>query len=388
MILTGLDAFLLEAGRTLGQRRVGLVSHPAAVSRGEMLPCLDALQKAGVKVTALYGPEHGFSGAAADGAAVGHTRDRRSGLPVYSLYGATLEPTPEMLAGVDLLIFDMQDVGVRFYTYLSTLYYVLRGAAKAGKPVLLLDRPNPINAVQVEGPGIAPGFYSFVGIASMPVRHGLTLGELARWLNAGGLAGVAPANAELEVVSMSGWRREMWFDDTGLCWAPTSPAMAHLSTATLYPGMCLLEGTNFSEGRGTSLPFEICGAPGCDGYALAKQMNSLDLPGVRFRPVEFVPAASKFAGKTCSGVQVHVTGRNVLQPVALGLHLVAALRRAFPEQFAWREAHFDRLTGSDQVRLALERGESVEDITATWESVCAEFRRRRTACFLYETDWR
>lgn len=250
MVKTGLDILVHEQAFLLAKQQVGLVSMPAAVLP-DLTPSLDALHSAGINVTALFGPEHGFGGAALDGAHVDHTIDQRSGLPVYSLYGATNEPTAEMLDKVEVLVFDMQDVGARFYTYLSTLFYVLRSAGKMDKPVFVLDRPNPITGSRVEGGPLAPGFESFVGIINIPMRHGMTLGELANYMNA-----EYTLQADLHVIEMRGWQREMWFDETALPWVPTSPAMPHLSTTILYPGMCLLEGTNLSLGRGTVLPLK------------------------------------------------------------------------------------------------------------------------------------
>jgi uncharacterized protein YbbC (DUF1343 family) len=380
MVQTGLDRLVHEQMELLQGKRVGLVTHPAAV-----LPTLtgavDALLRAGVRLTTLFGPEHGLDGSAADGTLVSDAVDPDTGLPIYSLYGEVKEPTPEMLARVDLLVFDMQDVGVRFYTFMSTLFYVLRGAARAGKPVVVLDRPNPINGLTLEGPLVLSGFESFVGVVPVPIRHGLTLGEMARWMN-----GEHNLGADLSVVTIQGWQRAMWFDETGLPWVPTSPAMPHLSTATLYPGLCLLEGTNLSAGRGTALPFEVCGAPWIDGHALAERLNALMLTGVRARATCFVPSSDRFAGEMCSGVQLHVTDRNALRPVALGLHLIAALCELCPDEFTWRTSHFDRLIGSDQVRLALERGESVEQIVQSWSETLAEFEQQRTAHLLYRDN--
>jgi uncharacterized protein YbbC (DUF1343 family) len=374
MIKTGLDLWMNAP--ELRTARLGLVSHPAAT-----LPNLtgagDALRGAGSTLTALFGPEHGFSGAAADGAKVDDATDSRTGLPVFSLYGANIEPTEAMLAHLDALVFDMQDVGVRFYTYLSALFHVLRGAGKAGKPVFVLDRPNPITGTILEGGEVEAGFESFVGIVNIPIRHGMTLGELAGYMNTEYALG-----ADLQVVKMQGWRREMWFDETGLPWVPTSPAMPHLSTATLYPGLCLLEGCNLSLGRGTALPFEICGAPWLDGYALAEEMNALNLSGARFRPTLFTPSASNHAGVECSGVQVHVTDRNALRPVEMALHLLAVTRRMSGEAWAWNP-HFERLAGSSGVRSSLEAGEPVSEMTALWAESISRFNHQREKYLLY-----
>ena len=376
MVKTGLDILVHEQANLLANRRVGLISMPAAVLP-DLTLSLDALRRPGIHVTALFGPEHGFGGAALDGAHVGNATDPPTGLPIYSLYGAINEPSAEMLANVDVLVFDMQDVGVRFYTYLSTLFHVLCGAGKADKPVFVLDRPNPITGSRVEGGPIAPGFESFVGIVDIPMRHGMTLGELARYINVEyGL------NADLRVIKMDGWQREMWFDETALPWVPTSPAMPHLSTAILYPGMCLLEGTNLSLGRGTALPFEVCGAPWLDGYALAKALNELQLPGVRFRETVFTPSISNHAGSECRGVQVHVTDRESLRPVEMALHLIAIARCFSSDAWMWNP-HFERLAGDGTLRSALEAGTSVAEILATWEESISEFVHQRETYLMY-----
>jgi uncharacterized protein YbbC (DUF1343 family) len=376
MIKTGLDVLVHEQARIPANQRIGLVSMPAAVMP-DLTSSLESLCRAGMNVTALFGPEHGFGGAALDGAQVGDATDPRTGLPIFSLYGATNEPTAEMLANVDALIFDMQDVGVRFYTYLSTLYYVLRGAGKHGRPIYVLDRPNPITGNIIEGAPIESGFESFVGIVNIPMRHGMTFGELAQFMNAEYGLG-----ADLRVIEMQNWKRLLWFDETDLPWVPTSPAMPHLSTATLYPGMCLLEGTNLSLGRGTSLPFEICGAPWLDAYALAEELNALNLPGARFRPIVFTPSASIYAGNECKGVQIHVFNRNVLRPVSAALNLIATVRRIAEAAWAWTP-HFDRLAGSSGLRSALEAGISVPQIVAPWAETISRFIHQREKYLLY-----
>ncbi|HEX9118353.1 MAG TPA: DUF1343 domain-containing protein [Anaerolineae bacterium] len=377
MIKTGLDTVVHQASDLLRGRRIGLVTHPAAVLP-DLVSSPAALLVAGVRVGTLFGMEHGFGGGAADGAAVGHGRDAPTGLPVYSLYGTARKPTREMLHGLDLLVFDAQDVGVRFYTYISTLYYVLQAAAEAGLPVLVLDRPNPITGIAVEGPVTKPGCESFVGIAPIPIRYALTPGELAGYLNQ-----ELGMGADLAVIPLQGWRRSMWFDETGLPWVPTSPAMPHLSTAIVYPGTCLIEATNVSEGRGTTLPFEQIGAPWIDEHALAAALNATGVPGVRFRPAIFTPAASKYAGEECRGVQIHVTDRTALPAVTLGLHLLAVLRCLYPARFSWDDARLDRLAGDPAVRLQLADGVDVEAIVRGWAPEIDAFCKRREKHLLY-----
>jgi uncharacterized protein YbbC (DUF1343 family) len=385
MVLTGLSVLLDERLDLLAGRRVGLVSHTAAVTP-ELMGIVDALIDRGVLVTALFGPEHGFAGAVADGASVDNSIDKRTRLPIYSLYGELREPAPNMLAGLDALIVDFQDIGARYYTFISTLYYVLRGAGRAGgMPVFLLDRPNPINGVTIEGPLVEPGLESFVGIVPIPIRHGMTLGELGVLMN-----NEYELKAPLTVIPMRGWQREMWFDQTGLPWVTPSPAMPHLSTAELYPGMCFIEGTNLSEGRGTALPFEIAGAPWLDGYALAEKLNKLLLPGVRFRPHVFKPSASKFAGELCEGVQVHVHDREAMRSVITGLHVLAACRELALESFEFlntsaegRPPHMDLLAGSGKIRAHLESGQKVDDLLSEWAPVRERFSRLREPYLLY-----
>lgn len=384
MVITGLHRLVNERGGMLRGKRVGLVTHAAAVTP-DLQAAPDALVESGVALGALFAPEHGLESAEADADPIAHSAHPRLGVPVYSLYGETHSPTPDMLADLDILIFDMQDVGARFYTYISTLFYVLRAAGQFGLPVVVLDRPNPINGLAVEGPLLELGFESFVGVAPLPVRHGMTPGELARWLNAEN-----NLRADLTVIPMQGWRRAMWFDDTGLPWVPPSPAMPHLATAIVYPGMCLIEGTNLSEGRGTALPFEVVGAPWLDAHGLAQALNALDLPGVRFRPTHFIPSAGKHAGQRCQGVQAHVVARNALRPVRMGVHLVAACRVARPDRFAFLASswegcapHFDLLMGSAAVREGIESGASVTGLIADWPTAEDDFRRRREAYLLY-----
>lgn len=384
-VKSGLQQLVEERRDLLKGRRIGLVTQPAAAT-ADLRPAEDALITAGATLTALFGPEHGFDGSAADGAAVEHTVHAQLGIPVYSLYGAVREPTDAMLAEVDLLVFDMQDVGVRFYTYLSTLYYLLRAGGRTGIPLLVLDRPNPVNGVAIEGPPVEPGLESFVGIVDIPIRHGMTLGELAQLINAEQNFGV-----DLTVLAMQGWRRSMWFDETGLPWIPPSPGMPQLITATLYPGMCFIEGTNLSEGRGTSLPFEIVGAPWLDGYRLAVSLNALDLPGVRFRPVHFIPSASKHVGVPCQGVQVHVIDRNAMHAVTTGLHVIAACRAQDPDHFAFLDSsweghppHFDLLAGNAALRSGMAMGYDIAGLTADWQSNEMAFQTRRAPYLLYD----
>lgn len=383
MIESGLEIFLREHKNILRGQRVGLVTHAAAVTR-DFSSNVDALRQSGVPITALFGPEHGWDGAGADAMAMADATDARTGLPIYSLYGVTQEPNAEMLQAVDALVFDMQDVGARFYTFISTLDYVLRAAEKFAKAVIVLDRPNPINGIQIEGPLVDAGLQSFISHLPVPIRHGLTMGELARWLAA------TRYQVEPQIIRMRNWRRAMWFDETGLPWIPLSPGMPRFETTIVYPGMCLLEGTNVSEGRGTALPFEICGAPWLDGYALARQLNRLELPGARFRAHAFTPVAFKYRDIKCDGVQIHVTDRNALRPVYVGLHILAACRAQNPERFeflatSWEGAspHLDLLVGTARARKGLSAGEPIDDLVFDWETTMDEYRAARASALLY-----
>jgi uncharacterized protein YbbC (DUF1343 family) len=385
IVETGLARLVSQGGARLGGQRVGLVTHPAAVLP-DLTSSLDALLAIGLRVTALFGPEHGFNGSVADGEAVPNARHPRTGLPVFSLYGAIREPTADMLAHVDVLVYDVQDVGARFYTFVSTLYLVLAAAGQHGRALIVLDRPNPINGLAIEGPLVAPGLESFIGIAPIPIRHGMTTGELAQYFNTEYSLG-----ADLTVIAMRGWQRRMWLDVTGLPWVSPSPGMPQLATATVYPGMCFIEGTVLSEGRGTALPFEVVGAPWLDGYALAQALKRLALPGVHFRPTHFVPSASKHAGIACQGVQVHVIDRQVFRPVETGLQVVAACRDAVPDRFeflasSWEGGppHFDLLTGDAAIRTGLAAGTPVTDLLSGWPLVAAAFEQARRPYLLYE----
>ncbi|MBI5714285.1 MAG: DUF1343 domain-containing protein [Chloroflexi bacterium] len=383
MVKTGLEILISEKLSLVKDRRVGLVSHSAAILP-DLTDSLEALMHTGVNITALFGPEHGYQGAAADAAAVGNSLEARFGLPIFSLYGNIREPNAEMLQNVDVLIVDLQDIGTRFYTFITTMVNVLRGAAKNQKEVVVLDRPNPINGVTIEGPMVKAGYESFIGIGGIPVRHGLTIGELALFMN-------EEIGAALTVIEMDGWKRAMWFDGTGLPWAATSPAMPHLATMTLFPGMCLFEGTNLSEGRGTSLPFEICGAPWLNKYELAQTLNDLNINGARFRPIRFMPVAHRFANEECEGVQVYVTKREAFEAFATGVHIVKACREQNREKFkfldsSWEGAkpHFDLLAGTPQVREKLLTEKSVAEIEQIWASELKEFKEKRQKFLIYE----
>jgi uncharacterized protein YbbC (DUF1343 family) len=398
-VLTGLDSLCAERLDLCRGRRVGVLCHPASVD-SQLTHIVDRLLQVGVRPTRLFGPEHGVRGEAQDMVGVTAERDSRTQIPVTSLYGETFEsltPSADDLADVDVLFIDLQDVGSRYYTYVWTMALALAAAARQGVAVVVLDRPNPLGGVQVEGGSVADGYESFVGLGSVPVRHGLTAGELATMVKAGmpwgGARFARPLDCDLTVVGMRGWKRATAFENTGLPWVMPSPNMPTLDTAHVYPGLCLLEGTNLSEGRGTTRPFEVVGAPFLDGYRLAEDLRRQDLPGVRFRPLSFRPMFHKFSGRSCGGVQLHVTDRTTFRPYRTGIALLAAARQQAPAEFAWRtEAYefvsdppaIDLLTGSAAVRTAIDEGRQGREIWDGFLSFEREFSERRRSYLLYE----
>ena len=382
-VRAGVDVLLDDPKIYLGDSKVGLITNPTGVTGG-IVPTLDAFHgHPEIDLVAIFGPEHGARGDAQDALPVESMVDEATGLPVHSLYGETTKPTGEMLRGLDTLVFDIQDVGARFYTYASTLTYALEAAAEHAVGVVVLDRPNPINGESVEGNVLEPGFESFVGLHPVPIRHGLTIGELALMVNDG-------VGAELRVVPVEGWRRGMWFDETGLPWVQPSPNVPTIETATDYPGTCLFEGVNVSEGRGTTRPFELIGAPWIDGGRWARSLNSIGLDGVVFRPCYFTPVFAKYQGELCGGVQVHVTDWDAFKPVEAGLHMLATCIDLWPEEIQWREStesdhlHIDVLTGTDKVREALMEEAAVDDIVAGWGGGLASYMERREKVLLYD----
>ena len=332
-------------------------------------------------LVALFGPEHGVRGDVQAGDKVSSSRDAVTGLPVHSLYGEHREPTPAMLAGIDVVVFDIQDVGARFYTYPYTLAGVMRSAKRAGIPVVVADRPDPLGGLLIEGPVLDPALASFVGLFPIPLRHGMTIGELAMLFNA-----EFDIGAELHVVPMQGWQRGDEPLRGALPWVPPSPNMPTPDTALVYPGMGLLEGTNVSEGRGTTRPFETVGAPWVDARALAERLNALQLPGVRFRPSWFTPSFSKHAEKVCGGVQLHVTDRTAFRPVRTGIAVLKALHDQHPKDFHFLPGDppfFDRLAGVSWLREAILRGDAVDAIEARWTPGLRQFEALRQRHLLY-----
>jgi uncharacterized protein YbbC (DUF1343 family) len=372
-------------------KKIGLLANPTAVDRNYR-HAIDVLQGIdGVELVALFGPEHGIRGDAQDMISVGDAKDSQTGLPVHSLYGAdeaSLAPTPEMLAGIDTLVFDIQDIGTRYYTYAWTLVYAMRVCGELGIEIVVLDRPNPIGGIAVEGGAVESGFESFVGLCSIPNRHGLTVGELAGWAQ-----DTQNISSTVHVVRAEGWQRDMMYADTGVPWVMPSPNMPTTDTALVYPGMCLVEGTELSEARGTTRPFELVGAPYIDGAALAESLAKEDLPGVSFRPVVFTPQFQKHARVACGGVQLHVTDSRSFRPYLTGVAFLRAAKMLYPDDFAWRTRAYefvdtipavDLLAGSAALREGIDRGDSLDQLASTWSAAEKQFASERDRWFLYQ----
>jgi len=386
---TGLEVLRESGFAALRGKHVGLLTNPSAVDARLESTYHILIGDERVRLAGLLAPEHGFAGAAPDAEHIASSTDRHTGLPVHSLYGDVRRPTAAMLDGLDIVVCDIQDAGVRYYTFAWTVTHILEACGEAGVEVVILDRPNPLGGNRVEGPILDRALASFVGRAPIPVVHGLTLGELARLYN----ALWNPTPAELTVVPCRGWHRAMTWADTGRAWVPPSPNLPQLSGVRQYPGSCLIEGTALSEGRGTPLPFEVVGAPWLDGQALADHLNDQAWPGVRFRPHVFRPSASKWQGQDCGGVQAHLTGSEGWRPIHTWLALIAAIREQRPDRFQWLPTgqggvepspqHFDRLIGDARVRGQIERGVPVSRICASWDEDCDRFREVRQPYLLY-----
>ena len=378
----------LLASSALDGKRIGVVCNPASVD-GKLRHVADAFaQHPKATLAALFGPQHGFRSDVQDNMIeTRHGQDDVRRVPVYSLYSETREPTAEMLAGLDVLVIDLQDVGSRIYTFIYTMANCLIAARKHGVKAIVCDRPNPIGGDAVEGPMLLHGYESFVGQYPIPMRHGMTIGELAQLFNTEFGIG-----ADLEVVKMDGWRRDMYFDATGLPWVIPSPNMPTLDTAIVYPGTVLFEGTNVSEGRGTTRPFEITGAPWPIAERFAEQMNALGLDGVFFRPAVFEPTFQKHAKTACAGCQMHVLDRRAFKPVEAGVALIAAFRAAGPGQFAWRQPPYeyehtkmpiDILAGSSELREQIDAGVGAREIARSWTTSVGAFNKTRDRYLLY-----
>lgn len=375
-VLNGIDVLERDGFKQLAGLKIGLVTNQTGRDLNGK-PTIDVLNEAkNLKLVALFSPEHGIRGEL-DQENIKDSVDTKTGLPVYSLYGETRRPKPEQLKDLDAIVYDIQDIGTRFYTYTATLRNVIEEGAKAGKPVYVLDRPNPINGVDVEGPIADEDKLSFIAAHTVPVRYGMTIGEFATMMNVERKIGV-----DLKVVKMDGWKRSMWFDRTGQTWVNPSPNMRSLTEATLYPGIGLLETTNVSVGRGTDTPFEVVGAPWIDGRALAAELNEIGVAGVRFVPIKFTPNASVFKGEMCGGVNIVITDRASFNSVKTGLTVAVALRKSYPND--WQVDRFGRLLVNAKILEALKQGASVDSLGASAKSETDEFLRRRVPYLLYK----
>ena len=385
---TGLERLLAgESGITLSGRRVALIGNPTSVDTS-LRHAADSIAQLG-SLVALFGPEHGIRGDAQYMEAV-NKESGGQGIPVHSLYGATeesLSPTDASLSGVDVVVFDIQDVGSRYYTYVWTMVLAMRVCARLGIDFVVLDRPNPIGGTHVEGGWIEEGFDSFVGLRSMPNRHGMSAGEIARWAHR-----QEGLDLQLDIVEMQGWSRQMGFADTGLPWVMPSPNMPTPDTALVYPGMCLLEGTGISEGRGTTRPFELSGAPYVVADVLVKALQREELPGVGFRACSFTPTFDKYTGSLCVGVQQHVHDAERYLPYLTGVAIVWAIHKLWPDEFSWRShayefvsdiPAFDLLAGSAVLREGIDAGASLSELAETWKAGEEEFRQARQEWLIY-----
>ena len=384
----GVEKLLKEKVELVSGARIGLICNQASVNH-EYEHAADLFhQQAGIELKALFGPQHGIRGDVQDNMIeTDHATDRKTGLPVYSLYSETREPTEAMLQDVDVLVFDMQDVGCRIYTFIYTMANCMRAARQFGKRVIVCDRPNPINGTQVAGNTLEPEFASFVGLFPIPTRHGMTPGELALLFNKN-----FNIQCELDVVTMDGWNRDLWHDETDAPWVLPSPNMPTVDAATVFPGTVHFEGTQMSEGRGTTRPFELIGAPYIDPDQYADYLNALQFDGVRFRACAFQPTFQKHARVTCGGVQIHVTDRNVFEPVSVGVAMVKAAHDLYPNDFRWKEPPyeyvydknpFDVISGTDKIRKAFEQGIGLHELLSSWKQPLQEFHEIRRAHLLY-----
>lgn len=385
----GLEVLLESHLQLLDGARVGLIVNPASISSrfDHAADLFHEHQR--INLTALFGPQHGIRGETQDNMIEWQTfRDKQTGLPAYSLYGETRKPTHEMLADVDALVFDVQDVGTRIYTFIYTMALAMEAARACSKRFIVLDRPNPINGIDMEGNVHESEFRSFVGMYPIPMRHAMTAGELALMFNSEFGIG-----CELDVIKMEGWRRAMWFEDTRLPWVLPSPNIPTIDTAAVYPGLVMIEGTTVSEGRGTTKPFEIIGAPYIEPRALIERLAEDHLPGAVFRPVHFEPTFHKFKGELCGGIQIHVTNRQAFKPVITGVAITSAVYHLYPGEFSWKQppyeyVHdklpFDVINGSASVREMIEAGVTTREIEESWRAGLDQFASRRAPYLLYD----
>ncbi|MES9739350.1 DUF1343 domain-containing protein [Peribacillus frigoritolerans] len=379
-VIPGIEVLLKEEKNVLSGKKVGLITNPTGID-SKLTSIVDLLHDdPDINLTALFGPEHGVRGDAQAGASVEYYIDEKTGLPVYSLYGKTKKPTPEMLKDVEVLVFDIQDVGTRYYTYIYTMAYAMEAAKENDIPFIVLDRPNPQGGESVDGPVLEPEFSSFVGLYPIPLKHGMTVGELATLFNKEFKIG-----ADLKVIKMKGWKRDMDFDDTGLPFVLPSPNMPTVSTTFVYPATGLIEGTNVSEGRGTTKPFELIGAPYINSDELAGKLNALRLPGVKFRAASFTPTFSKHAGKLSHGVEIYITDREEFKAVPTGLYIIKTIQDLYPGDFEFLAANnFNLLIGNGWIMSRIKEGSTVNEILKEYQVKQDAFKKVRKNYLLYK----
>lgn len=387
-VQTGLDIFKKAWPKKLKGSRIGLLVHPASVNKRLEHAVNLLLKSEKLKLKALFGPQHGIRGETQDNMIEWEGfRDSKTGMPVYSLYGHTRKPGAAMLKDIDVLVIDIQDIGSRYYTFIWTMELCMKACLEMNKPVVILDRPNPIGGKIIEGPVLDTTYTSFVGQRPLPIRHGMTVGEIADYLK-----NKFYPSLDLHVIKMQGWKRKMWFNETALPWVMPSPNMPTPDTAIVYPGMCLLEGTNLSEGRGTTRPFEIFGAPFIEPDRLVKKLKEFKLAGVIFRPMYFLPAFQKHAGKLCGGAQIHITDRDKFKPFKTGVAILKAVHDIYPKQFKWKQPPYeyetekmpiDILAGTDRLRKDIGKGESLKNMEVWWTEELRAFEKTRRQYLIY-----
>lgn len=383
MIKTGLERVLDEEIHLLQGKKLGLVINHTSVDASLTLS-LDRFMEKGLQVKAVFAPEHGFRGNIPAEETVSHGKDSITGIPIFSLYGNSAKPTAEMLDGIEILVFDMQDLGVRFYTYLYSLANCMKAAKELGVEIMVLDRPNPINGITIEGNIVEPQFHSFVGNYGLPIRHGMTVGELAGYFNKEYEIGT-----ELKVVTMKGWERRMWYEDTKLHWIMPSPNATGKEMTALYPGTCFFEGTNVSEGRGTTTPFQVIGAPWIDSYELIERLEPSAQKGVLLRPVTFTPYTSKYKDEQCNGIQIHIDDYSQYKPIETALTILDAIRILYPDDFQWKKTEdgnyfIDFISGTDNLRKTGDAGQSLLEWMRSNEVEAKAFEKKRAPYLLYE----
>ena len=386
--LFGSDVLVQDNLHLLDEERVGIVSNINSVLLNGV-HLIDTLLSLGINVTAFYSLEHGFSQEFADGELIKSPEEKIKNIPLHSLYGETKKPTEEMLANVDLILFDIQDVGARFYTYISSMFYILQAAEENNIKAIILDRPNPIGGKRVEGPLLNDDYKSFIGIVPIPIVHGMTIGELAMLFTSENYIALS-SSPELKIIKMKGWKRNIYWDDLNLEWLPPSPNIPTFETALVYPGTCLIEGTNISEGRGTENPFLTIGAPFIKPGDVISELNIDETTGIKLSPTEFIPIElsgkavnPKFEGEKCFGIRIKVTDKTKFSAIDFGLNLIYVLYKLYPNKFEFREKHFDLLAGTNKIRLAIENGESPDRIKKLWQEDLNNFNEIRNKYLLY-----